>query len=136
MNANPYILPLDKVGIKDIDRVGGKNASLGEMLQNLTALGINIPNGFVITVAAYRRFLEYNNLEDTIKQMINAIDYSRIESLRRGGLQVRQLLNNSRFKRSEIMRDGAAVCKRRFSLTRRHGPRRLMNRKVRDGAAQ
>ncbi len=106
-NVNPYILPLDKVGINDIDRVGGKNASLGEMLQNLTVLGINIPNGFVITVAAYKRFLEYNNLEDTIKQMINAIDYNNIESLRRGGSQVRQLLNNSRFPKelSELIID-------------------------------
>ncbi len=92
-----YILPLDKVGINDIDRVGGKNASLGEMLQNLSSLGIRIPNGFVITVAAYKKFLEFNDLEDTIKKIINAIDYQKIESLRRGGLQVRQLLKNSRF---------------------------------------
>ncbi len=92
-----YILPLDKVGINDIDRVGGKNASLGEMLQNLSSLGIRIPNGFVITVAAYKKFLEFNNLEDTIKKIINAIDYHNIESLRRGGLQVRQLLKNSHF---------------------------------------
>ncbi len=92
-----YILPLDKVGINDIDRVGGKNASLGEMLQNLSSLGIRIPNGFVITVAAYKNFLEFNDLEDTIKKIINAIDYHNIESLRRGGLQVRQLLKNSHF---------------------------------------
>lgn len=92
-----YILPLDKVGINDIDRVGGKNASLGEMLQNLSSLGIRIPNGFVITVAAYKKFLEFNDLEDTIKKIIHAIDYQKIESLRRGGLQVRQLLKNSRF---------------------------------------
>lgn len=92
-----YILPLDKVGINDIDRVGGKNASLGEMLQNLSSLGIRIPNGFVITVAAYKKFLEFNDLEETIKKIINTIDYHNIESLRRGGLQVRQLLKNSHF---------------------------------------
>lgn len=92
-----YILPLDKVGINDIDRVGGKNASLGEMLQNLSSLGIRIPNGFVITVAAYKKFCDFNNLEDKIKKIINAIDYQNIESLRRGGLQVRQLLKNSHF---------------------------------------
>jgi pyruvate, water dikinase len=92
-----YILPLGQVGINDIDRVGGKNASLGEMLQYLTPLGINIPNGFVITVAAYRKFLQDNNLEQSIKDIVNAIDYNDIESLRRGGLQVRQLIKNSRF---------------------------------------
>ncbi|MEP6513052.1 MAG: phosphoenolpyruvate synthase [Parafilimonas sp.] len=104
---NEFILPLNKVGINDIDRVGGKNASLGEMLQNLTSLGINIPNGFVITVAAYKKFLEYNNLEETIKNIINNIDYNQIESLRRGGLQVRQLLKNSRFPKelSELIID-------------------------------
>ncbi len=102
-----YIMPLDKVGINDIDRVGGKNASLGEMLQNLSSLGIRIPNGFVITVAAYKKFLEFNNLEDTIKKIINAIDYHNIESLRRGGLQVRQLLKNSHFPKdlSEMIID-------------------------------
>lgn len=94
---DPYILPLDKVGINDIDKVGGKNASLGEMLQNLSRLGINIPNGFVITVAAYRKFLEENQLQEQIRSIIDRIDYDNIESLRRGGLQVRQLLKNSRF---------------------------------------
>ncbi len=94
---NGFILPLDKVGINDIEKVGGKNASLGEMLQNLTSLGINIPNGFVITVAAYKKFIAFNNLENTVKKIINKIDYNEIESLRRGGLQVRQLIKNSRF---------------------------------------
>lgn len=95
--ADEFILPLNKVGINDLEKVGGKNASLGEMLQNLGGLGINIPNGFVITVSAYREFLEYNNLEETIREIVNKIDYNEIESLRRGGLQVRQLLKNSRF---------------------------------------
>src|SRR5258705_3789542 len=94
-----FILPLDKVGINDIDRVGGKNASLGEMLQNLTSLGIQIPNGFVITVAAYREFIRYNNLDEAIRNVINQIKLDDIESLRRGGLQARQLLKNARFPR-------------------------------------
>ncbi len=51
---NKLILDLSQVGINDIEIVGGKNASLGEMIQNLSSLGINIPNGFVVTVAAYR----------------------------------------------------------------------------------
>ena len=59
MNPSVYLADLDKVGINDIDQVGGKNASLGEMLQNLGQLGIKIPGGFVITVAAYREFIRY-----------------------------------------------------------------------------
>jgi pyruvate,water dikinase len=105
--SNTFILPLDKVGKEDLDVVGGKNASLGEMLQNLTAVGIKIPNGFVITVAAYRKFLEYNNLNDIIKHIVNSIDFDSIEALRRGGQQVRLLINNGRFPKemSEIIID-------------------------------
>jgi len=80
-----------------VETVGGKNASLGEMIQHLSSLGINIPNGFVITVEAYREFLRFNNLDASIRQMIGGIDFNNIESLRRGGLQIRQLLRNSKF---------------------------------------
>jgi pyruvate,water dikinase len=103
--ADKYILELSEVGIHDIETVGGKNASLGEMIQNLSKLGVNIPNGFVITVAAYRDFLAYNNLEGTIRHIIDTIDYDNIESLRRGGQQVRLLLSNGRFPKemSEVI---------------------------------
>ena len=94
-----FILPLSKVGINDIEIVGGKNASLGEMIQHLAALGVNIPNGFVITVDAYRQFINYNGLEGTIKHIINNIDYKDLESLRRGGHQVRLLIRNGRFEK-------------------------------------
>jgi pyruvate,water dikinase len=102
---NKFILELSQVGTNDIEIVGGKNASLGEMIQNLASLGINIPNGFVVTVAAYRKFLEYNNLEGTITHIINSIDYDNIESLRRGGQQVRLLLENGRIPKemSEVI---------------------------------
>ena len=102
---NKFILELSQVGIGDIEIVGGKNASLGEMIQNLASLGINIPNGFVVTVAAYREFLKYNNLESTISLIINSIDIGNIESLRRGGQQIRLLLKNGRFPKemSEVI---------------------------------
>ena len=103
--SNQFILDLREVGIHDIEIAGGKNASLGEMIQNLSALGVNIPNGFVITVSAYKAFLEYNQLDSAIDQIVQAIDYDNIESLRRGGQQVRQLLKNGRFPKdmSEII---------------------------------
>jgi pyruvate,water dikinase len=92
-----YTLPLISVGINDIALVGGKNASLGEMLQNLTSLGVNIPDGFVITVDGYYEFISHNNLEKTINEIVAEIDYDNIESLRRGGMQVRQLILNGKF---------------------------------------
>lgn len=100
MTAETYLADLHKVGMTDIDQVGGKNASLGEMLQNLTGLGIKIPGGFVVTVAAYREFIKYNKLDDQIRQIINDIKLDDIESLRRGGLQARQLLKNAKFPRN------------------------------------
>jgi pyruvate, water dikinase len=92
-----YTLPLKNVGINDIPLVGGKNASLGEMLQNLTNLGVTIPDGFVVTVDAYYAFLKYNALDEKIKATVDAIDYENIESLRRGGMQIRQSFLNGKF---------------------------------------
>ena len=96
MNAK-YILLLGQVGINDLQLVGGKNASLGEMLQHLTKLGINIPDGFVITVNAYNEFIRFNALDEKIRALVKAIDYASVESLRRAGLQVRNLIRNSKF---------------------------------------
>lgn len=97
MHKNAIVLPLKAVGLDDLELVGGKNASLGEMLQHLTAAGIRIPDGFVITVEAYRRFIAYNQLDQQIRDIIQQVDVHQIESLRRGGLRVRQLIQNSRF---------------------------------------
>ncbi len=97
MPQSAYLANLHEVGINDIESVGGKNASLGEMLQNLTKLGIQIPGGFIITVAAYREFISYNKLDEEIRSIINNITLDDIESLRRGGLQARQLLKNAKF---------------------------------------
>ncbi|TAM93433.1 MAG: phosphoenolpyruvate synthase [Chitinophagaceae bacterium] len=94
---NTIIFPLNGVGIKDIENVGGKNASLGEMLQNLSPLGVDIPEGLVITVDAYRKFLHFNGLERRVMDVINSVDFNSIESLRRGGQQARLLLQNGRF---------------------------------------
>jgi pyruvate,water dikinase len=92
-----YTLPLKNVGMNDLPLVGGKNASLGEMLQNLTALGVNIPDGFVVTVNAYYAYLKHNSLDEKVKNIVDAIDYDSIESLRRGGMQIRQAFLNGKF---------------------------------------
>lgn len=102
-----YLYQLREVGIGDIEKVGGKNASLGEMMQHLSGLGIHIPNGFIISVAAYRKFIEQNNLAEQIRQSIEESDLSSIESLRRCGLKIRQLIRNSHFPKdlSEMIID-------------------------------
>lgn len=102
---NRFTCNLSQVGIGDLEKVGGKNASLGEMIRHLTSMGIRIPGGFVITVAAYQEFIKYNNLESTIRHIITTIDYDNLESLRRGGSQVRLLIKNGRFPKelSEVV---------------------------------
>ncbi|QYJ67407.1 phosphoenolpyruvate synthase [Flavobacterium litorale] len=112
-----FTLLLKDVGINDIPRVGGKNASLGEMLQNLTSLGVNIPDGFVVTVAAYKTFLEYNSLDKTINETVERINYDDIESLRRGGMQIRQAFLNGKFP--EEM--SAEIAKRYEELSGQYG---------------
>ena len=92
-----FILGLDQAGMEDIARVGGKNASLGEMIRHLSILGIRIPAGFIITVDAYQLFISANKLEDKISTLISEIDYQNMESLRRAGLQIRNLIRNSKF---------------------------------------
>ena len=94
---NSFIVQLEQVGMQDINWVGGKNASLGEMLQHLTKVGIKIPGGFVITTYAYSRFIHSNNLDAEIRSIVKQIDYSNVESLRRAGLAVRNLIQNARF---------------------------------------
>jgi len=97
MTKQSYILPLREVGLGDIAIAGGKNASLGEMITNLDDLGIRIPDGFVITVHAYREFIESGNLEAEIRRLVGTINFDSVESLRRAGLQIRQLIRNSKF---------------------------------------
>jgi pyruvate, water dikinase len=94
---NKIILGLHQAGIGDIDKVGGKNASLGEMLQHLTKLGIRIPAGFIITIDAYHSFISNNRLAEKINAHLSEIDYDNIESLRRAGLQIRNMIRNSKF---------------------------------------
>jgi len=90
-------MDLQEAGIQDIERVGGKNASLGEMIQHLSRLGIRIPGGFIITVEAYQVFISFNQLEHKISSLLKEIDYENIESLRRAGLQIRNTIRNSKF---------------------------------------
>jgi pyruvate, water dikinase len=94
---NKFIVRLHEVGLNDIEIAGGKNASLGEMLQHLVPLGVQLPGGFVITVHAFRHFIEATNLKEQIFERLSEIDYDDIESLRRAGLQIRSSIRNARF---------------------------------------
>ena len=85
----PYVIQLDKVGMQDVEIVGGKNASLGEMISNLSNLGVTVPGGFATTSAAYRAFLQKDGLHERISAVLNGLDIDDIESLMDTGKTIR-----------------------------------------------
>ncbi len=88
---------LDEVGIEDIPIVGGKNASLGEMIKHLSPKGIRIPYGFVVTAEAYRYFVSYNGLDKKIRDILESMDISNVKELEKGSKEIRNLIKSGRF---------------------------------------
>ncbi len=87
-----FVLPFSEVGITDIPIVGGKNASLGEMLQQLSPKGISVPDGFATTAHAYRYFIEIAGLEEKLRQLFADLDVEDVLCLRQVGKQARSLI--------------------------------------------
>ena len=85
-----YILWLDELGMDDLERVGGKNASLGEMISNLAELGVSVPGGFATTAQAFRDFLQQTGLADRIHGALSDLDVEDTQALMRTGKQIRQ----------------------------------------------
>ncbi len=94
---NSYILQFKEIDLKDVPLVGGKNASLGEMIKHLVPKGINIPDGFATTSFAYFYFLEKNGLKKRIKEVLKDIDVKKIRKLQQKGQTVRKMILKSRF---------------------------------------
>ena len=92
-----YVVDLNELRLSDIEKVGGKSASLGEMLQELTQLGINIPGGFAVTVDAYREFITANGLEDEIRRLMGECDVNDLVQLRKTGSQIREIIREGEF---------------------------------------
>ncbi|HEX5329874.1 pyruvate, water dikinase, partial [Sulfuricurvum sp.] len=87
-----YIRTLDSLRLEDISLVGGKNASLGEMIGSLKSLGVKVPEGFAVTAEGYRLFIAHNSFEPKIRQFFNGVDLSDIEALNRCGDAIRSLM--------------------------------------------
>ena len=88
--SDPFILPFSAVHLGDIPRVGGKNAALGELMHELKEYGIRVPDGFAVTVAAYRHFCAEAGIIDTIKDRLAHIDRRDIATLKKHGAAIRQ----------------------------------------------
>lgn len=84
-----YVLWFDELGMHDVERVGGKNASLGEMISNLSGAGVSVPGGFATTAHAYREFLSYQGLDDRIHAALAKLDVDDVNELARVGAEIR-----------------------------------------------
>ncbi|WGQ09844.1 phosphoenolpyruvate synthase [Pedobacter gandavensis] len=91
-----YVKKFSEIGMKDIAKVGGKNASLGEMFTNLTPKGILIPKGFAVTVEAYQYFIRCNQLEEALAQLMKSLDKSEFKNLEEVGAKARALMMSGR----------------------------------------
>ncbi|PMB06027.1 phosphoenolpyruvate synthase [Fischerella thermalis CCMEE 5198] len=91
------VLPLDAVGIADIPLVGGKNASLGEMIQQLQSKGVKVPTGFATTAYAYRFFIQGAGLETKLREIFADLDVEDVNNLRQCGKQARTLMLQTPF---------------------------------------
>ncbi len=89
-----YLKWLDETGIEEIELVGGKNASLGEMLKNLKSLNVKVPYGFVITAEAYDLFMKHNNLNEKIYNIIVETNIDDFVDLKRNSLKIRNIIIN------------------------------------------
>ncbi|PNM51438.1 phosphoenolpyruvate synthase [Vibrio harveyi] len=78
------------LSMDDVDKVGGKNASLGEMVSNLANVGVSVPNGFATTSYAFNQFLDHEGLDERIHQLLDELDVEDVEALRKTGATIRQ----------------------------------------------
>ena len=95
MNTENHILFFDQIRLKDIGKVGGKNASIGELFSQLKPMGIAVPNGFAITASAYIEFLKANDLEIKLKNCIQNLDTENYSNLSEIGQKARELIANA-----------------------------------------
>jgi len=90
-----FIKQLKNIGIKDVPEVGGKNASLGEMIKYLSPKGVKIPGGFVVTATAYRYFLKQTGLDKFIKKTLQGLNTENLADLARRGKSIRDAVKSA-----------------------------------------
>ncbi|WP_102797081.1 phosphoenolpyruvate synthase [Bowmanella denitrificans] len=93
-----YVLWYQQLGMHDVERVGGKNASLGEMISNLANAGVMVPGGFATTADAFNEFLEQSGLNQRIHDVLDALDVDDVNALARTGSEIRQWIIDTPFQ--------------------------------------
>ncbi|MEZ8824713.1 phosphoenolpyruvate synthase [Vibrio amylolyticus] len=87
----------NRLSMSDVDKVGGKNASLGEMVSNLSNAGVSVPNGFATTSYAFNQFLDFEGLDERIHQLLDVLNVEDVDALRKTGSQIREWVLNAPF---------------------------------------
>ncbi|MBN9196065.1 MAG: phosphoenolpyruvate synthase, partial [Microbacterium sp.] len=98
------VLWFHEIGMRDLPQVGGKNASLGEMVSHLADAGVRVPGGFATTADAYRAFLAHDGLADRIRSEVEALDIDDVAALAQVGAQVRRWIEEQPFP-ADLERD-------------------------------
>ncbi len=92
MAKKKYVMFFDELGIKDVPKVGGKNASLGEMYRKLSKKGVQVPNGFATTAFAYDYFMEKAGIKKEIRKILKGLDTHNVRDLMKRGAAVRKVI--------------------------------------------
>lgn len=94
---NTYVIPFERLGMHDVERVGGKNASLGEMIGSLANLGVRVPGGFATTAQAYRDFLKQGGLDERIRAELASLNVDDVAALAATGARIRGWIMSTPF---------------------------------------
>ena len=95
--AQTYVIPFESLKLADVEHVGGKNASIGEMIGQLARLGVRVPGGFATTADAYREFLRQGGLDARIRDALASLDVDDVAKLAATGARIRQWIMDTPF---------------------------------------
>ncbi len=114
--SNKYIKPFHELGLSDVALVGGKNASLGEMIKNLAHAGVSVPDGYATTAQAFWDFLAHENLRERIQQRLDGLDIDNVTQLNQAGREIRQWIIDAPFQ--QALKD--SISDAYLSMSHRH----------------
>lgn len=111
-----WILPFEDTNISDVGRVGGKNASLGEMIRTLGPKGVKVPSGYSVTADAYRHFLHTTGLEVMIQEALRGLNTRKLADLARRGKKIRDTINKTPFPKEleQAIEEGYRAMEKRY----------------------
>ena len=95
---NAYVLPFEELRVCDVESVGGKNSSLGEMISQLASAGVRVPTGFATTSIAFRDFLKHNQLDQKISERLAKLNVDDVRALAEAGAQIRSWIEGAAFQ--------------------------------------